>query len=192
MNVSKRNPGPFAAIGLFAALAFAVALVVAMTADASWVYGESSLHNLVTSDVELTEQLLYYGCIVGGILMIVFGAGKAFCECGGNCASGLMIAFSGLFLLISAIMGTDLGDDTHAILEILVYLFLFLAMVLSMFGDWNSGARLSAAIYGILVLIVIGSAIGMNEAKWETVLVACGIMWAIANSTKMVFDCRKA
>lgn len=55
MNVSYRHPGPFAAVGILAAFAFAVILAVAANADSSWIYGESMIADSWTSETPRSE-----------------------------------------------------------------------------------------------------------------------------------------
>lgn len=193
MNVSYRNPGPFAAIGFLAAFALAVIITVAINADVSWVYGESKLSDLGTSDVDLTKNLFNYGRIIVGILIVVFGIGKAYTEDGCNCASGCFTAFAAFFLIIAGIMQANSGNsDTAEIAVILVCIFQIVAVALSAVGDWKEGAKLNAALSSILILIIVGCLVGMNIEKVQLIAIACNIVWMLGASAKMTFDSRKA
>ena len=177
MNVSNRHPGPFAVIGLLAAFAYAIVLIVAINGDPAWVYGE----NMLTAD------LFNYGCLIVGILLFVYGLGKAFCETECNRASGCMLAISAIFLILVGYIHSDFGNgNTHDTIAILVFLFLFIAMVLSAIGDWRDGARINSAISVILILIVLGCCVGMSIEALEVITVACGIVWLAAISAKMI------
>ena len=146
MNVSNRHPGPFAAIGLLAAFAFAVIMIVAINGDSAWVYGENMLSDLGISDVQMTADLFNYGC-----------------------------------------MNSDFGNgNTHDTIAILFFLFLFVAMVLSAIGDWRDGARLNSALTVVLILIILGCAVGMTVEALEVITVACGIVWLAGISAKMI------
>lgn len=193
MNVSYRNPGPFAAIGFLAAFALAVIITVAINADVSWVYGESKLLDLGISDVDLTKNLFNYGRIIVGILIVVFGVGKAYTENGCNCASGCFVAFAGVFLIIAGFMQANSGNsDTVEAAALFTCIFQIVAMALSAVGDWKDGAKLNAALSSILILIIIGCLVGMNIEKVQVIAVACYIVWMIGVSAKMTFDSRKA
>ncbi len=193
MNASFRNPGPFAAIGFLAAFALAVIITVAINADPSWVYGENMLSDLGISDVDLTKNLYNYGCIIIGILTIVFGIGKAVCETGCNRASGCLVAIAAVFMVLIGFVQADFGNgNTHDAAALIAFIFMFCAMALSAVGDWKDGAKLNAALGSILVLIVIGCFAGMDVEKVEIIALACGIVWMLGVSAKMTFDSRKA
>lgn len=193
MNVSYRSPGPFAAIGFLAAFALAVIITVAINADASWVYGESKLSDLGTSDVDLTKNLFNYGRIVVGVLILVFGIGKAYTEDGCNCASGCFVAFAAVFLIIAGFLQTSSGNsDTVEAAALFVCIFQIVAVALSAVGDWNDGAKLNAALSSILILIIIGCLVGMNIEKVQVIAIACNIVWMLGVSAKMTYDSRKA
>ncbi len=193
MNVSYRNPGPFAAIGFLAAFALAVIITVAINADASWVYGESKLSDLGISDVDLTKNLFNYGRIIVGILIVVFGVGKAYTENGCNCASGCFVAFAAVFLIIAGFLQTSSGNsDTVEAAALFVCIFQVVAVALSAVGDWKDGAKLNAALSSILILIIIGCLVGMNIEKVQVIAIACNIVWMLGVSAKMTYDSRKA
>ncbi len=193
MNVSYRSPGPFAAIGFLAAFALAVIITVAINADASWVYGESKLSDLGTSDVDLTKNLFNYGRIIVGILIVVFGVGKAYTENGCNCASGCFVAFAAVFLIIAGFLQTSSGNsDTVEAAALFVCIFQVVAVALSAVGDWKDGAKLNAALSSILILIIIGCLVGMNIEKVQVIAIACNIVWMLGVSAKMTYDSRKA
>ncbi len=193
MNVSFRNPGPFAAVGFLAAFALAVIVTVAIKADPSWVYGENMLSDLGISDVDLAKDLFNYGCIIIGILTIVFGIGKALCETGCNRASGCIIAIAAIFMILIGFVQSDFGNgNTHDAASIAAFVFMFCAMALSAVGDWKDGVKLSSALSSILVLIVVGCFAGMDIEKVEIIALACGIVWMLGVSAKMTYDSRKA
>ncbi len=193
MNVSYRSPGPFAAIGFLAAFALAVIITVAINADASWVYGESKLSDLGISDVDLTKNLFNYGRIIVGILIVVFGVGKAYTENGCNCASGCFVAFAAVFLIIAGFLQTSSGNsDTVEAAALFVCIFQVVAVALSAVGDWKDGAKLNAALSSILILIIIGCLVGMNIEKVQVIAIACNIVWMLGVSAKMTYDSRKA
>ena len=59
-------------------------------------------------------------------------------------------------------------------------------MVLSAIGDWRDGARLNSALTVVLILIILGCAVGMTVEALEVITVACGIVWLAGISAKMI------
>ena len=161
MNVSNRHPGPFAAIGLLAAFAFAVIMIVAINGDSAWVYGENMLSDLGISDVQMTADLFNYGCMIVGILVFVYGLGKAVCETQCNRASGCILAIAAIFLVLIGYIHSDFGNgNTHDTIAILFFLFLFIAMVLSAIGaltgsQYEGSADYIYAMFGGLKVVDI-------------------------------------
>ena len=193
MNVSYRHPGPFAVIGLIAAFAFAIVISVAIMGDSAWVYGENMLSDLGVSDVQTTADLFNYGCIIIGILVFIFGLGKSLCESSCNRASGCTLAIAAIFLILIGYIHSDFGNgNTHDTIAILFFLFLFVSEVLSAIGDWRDGYKLNSALTVVLILIILGSAVGMNIESLEVITVACSIVWLAGISAKMILiskDC---
>lgn len=189
MNVSYRHPGPFAVIGLIAAFALAIVISVAINGDSTWVYGENMLSDLGVSDVQLTADLFNYGCLIIGILVFVFGLGKAVCETSCNRAAGCTVAIAGIFLILIGYIHSDFGNgNTHDFIAILLFLFLFVSEVLTAIGDWRDGYRLNSALTVVLILIILGSAVGMNIESLEVITVACSIVWLAGISVKMIVN----
>ncbi len=193
MNARKCSPAPFAVAGICAAFIFSVVWICAINADTSWVLGENSLSDLGVSSVAIAADLFNYGCILCGALVVIFGIGKACCEKNYNRASGCFIAAAGVFMIVVGIVNKDFGNgNTHLMAAYLAFIFLALGVILSGFGNWNDGKRVSAAITIILVLIVLGSCIHNTIQMVEAIAVACALVWMFAESAKMVLDVGKS
>ncbi|MDO5861684.1 MAG: DUF998 domain-containing protein [Thermoplasmata archaeon] len=193
MNATKRSPAPFAVIGIVAAFLFAVVWIVAAQSDSSWVLGENTLSDLGVSSVQFTADLFMYGCIITGILIFVFGLGKACCETRNSRAAGILVAAAGIFLVLVGIYNKDFGNgNIHVAVAYLLFLFLILAAIVSIAGDWAEGKRLSACATAILIVIVIGADIGNGLAYIEAVAVACALLWILIQSVKMILNLNAA
>lgn len=192
MNATKHSPAPFAVVGIVAAAFFAVMWIVAAQGDASWVLGESTVSDLGISANDDTANEFMYGCIITGILVIVFGAGKAYCENGASTAAGLFIAAAGLFLALLGIFDKNYGNgDAHQAFAYLCFIFIAVGAVCSMFGDHAEGKKINAAITGALILIVVGAVVGKELAYYEAVATVCALLWLVSESVKMIFDLPK-
>lgn len=189
MNATKHSPAPFAVVGIVAAAFFAMMWIVAANGDSTWVLGESMISDLGVSDVEDTANEFMYGCIITGILVIVFGIGKAYCEQGASTASGIFLAATGLFLALVGIFDENYGNgDAHDAFAYMFFIFLFVAAACSIFGDHAEGKKINAAITAALILIVVGAIVGKEEAYYESAAAVCALLWIVAESVKMIFD----
>ncbi len=189
MNANTRSPALYACIGIFAAFIFAAIWVVAAQGDPSWVFGESMISDLGVSDVELTADLFMYGCIVTGLLAFIFGVGKAYTECGSNRLAGILVAIAGAFLVLVGLYNENFGNgNIHNTVAILFFLFLVLGMLASMVGDWAEGKRVNGAVTAVLIMVMIGVAVGKDLAYVESIAVICGLLWIFNASAKMILN----
>lgn len=189
MNATNRSPAPFAVVGIVAAAVFAVMWIVAASGDASWVLGESTISDLGISANDDTANEFMFACIITGILVIVFGAGKAYCEKGANTASGIFLAAAGLFLALVGIFDKNYGDgDAHQAFTYIFFIFTAVSAVCSMFGDHAEGKKINTAITAALILIVVGAVVGKELAYYESVAAVCALLWIVAESVKMIFN----
>ncbi len=186
-----RNPAPFAVIGLIMAFLFAIVWIVAAENDPTWVLGESKLSELGVSTYDFTADAFKYGCIVSGILCLVFGIGKSLCEDGSSCASGIMCAVAGIALACVGYFTTESNADVHDIAAYLLFVFLALAVALSVHGDWTEGKRINGLVGVILFAMVIACLVGKDIAYTEAVAAICGLIWVLSESVKMIL-CVKA
>lgn len=186
-----RNPAPFAVIGLIMAFLFAIVWIVAAENDPTWVLGESKLSELGVSTYDFTADAFKYGCIVSGILCLVFGIGKSLCEDGSSCASGIMCAVAGIALACVGYFTTESNADVHDIAAYLLFVFLALAVALSVHGDWTEGKRINGLVGIILFAMVIACLVGKDIAYTEAVAAICGLIWILSESVKMIL-CVKA
>lgn len=193
MNATRSSPAPFAVIGICVAFIFAVVWVIAANADPSWVLGENTLSDMGVSDVQLTADLFNYGTMLCGVLILIYGIGKAYCESRCSRASGCMLAIAGIFMIGIGYMTKDVGNgNLHEIVAYLFFLFLLIAVITSAFGDWAEGKKLNVAVTIILFLITLWALAFDTLAMAEAVAVACALVWIIAESVKMVFAVAKA
>lgn len=188
---ANRNPAPFAVIGLITAFLFAIMWIVAAENDPFWIFGESKLSDLGVSIYDFTADAFKYGCIVCGILCFVFGIGKSLCEDGSSCASGIMCAMVGIALAFVGYFTAESNADVHDMSAYLLFVFLALAVALSIHGDWTEGKRINGLIGIVLFAMVIACFIGKDIAYTETVAVICGLLWIVSESVKMIL-CVKA
>ena len=107
MNATTHNPAAFAVVGIVAAALFAVMWIIMAEGDPTWVLGENTLSDLGISINDDVATEFKYTCMITGILLLVFGAGKAYCENGASTASGVFAAIAGVFIVLVGLYNKD-------------------------------------------------------------------------------------
>lgn len=193
MNATRCSPAPFAVIGICVAFIFAAVWVIAVNADVSWVLGESSLGDLGASDVQLTADLYNYGLMLCGLLVLIFGLGKGYTEKRCSRASGLVLALTGIFMIVAGGVSQDVGNgNLHEVAAVLSFFFMAVAVIVSAFGDWAEGKKLNVAVTIVLFLITLWALAFETLEMAEVVATGCFLIWIIAESVKMMFNVAKA
>ncbi len=192
MNASKCDSAPFAILGLITALFYAAVWIVAAASDPTWVFGESMVSELGISDVQLTADLFKYGCIIAGLLIFVFGLGKAYTQKEANRTSGILIAIAGIFLILVGVYNMNYGNgNIHNTVACLFFAFMALAVIASMLGDWAEGRGISVAVSAIFIVVVIGTSVGNTLPYVEAIAIICALIWLVAQSVKMIVSLKE-
>ena len=72
------------------------------------------------------------------------------------------------------------------------FIFMALAVILSVFGDWAEGKRINAVIASVLIVVIIGVAVGKPVGYIEIASVACFVLWLFSEGAKMAVDVKAA
>ncbi len=189
MRNGTANPRTFALVGILAAILFAAIWIIAAHEDPSWTLGTNTLSDMGISDVEVTANLFNYGCVVSGLLLAVFGIGKATCETGANRTGGMLLIAAAMFFVCVGFVTKDVGNgNPHLLVAYLFFLFLVLGIVASTVGDWMEGRGLTASVSSILIVFCLGVSIGSTLAMTEAVVVACALLWTILQGAKLLMS----
>ncbi len=186
MKEENRSAAGFGAIGLGAAFIFSVIWVVAAAADPSWVVGEDYVSKLGVSSVDLTADLFNYGCMLVGILMFVYGIGKAYAYRSAECASGMLVAIAGVLLFLIGVIHS--GQDYHSAIAILLFVCLAFAIIAAGATDAKEGRMLNAAVCACVLAAAAISFVGISPEMGEAVMIAGSLAWIITDSLKLIFD----
>jgi hypothetical membrane protein len=189
MVTNQKSAAPFTMAGLLVGALLPMALAVAIMSDSDWVFNFNTLSDLGSSDVEFTAKLFNCSCIIAGALILIFGIGKAYVKCGGlDRASGLFIATSGIILAIIGIVTKDSNLNLHILIAGVLFCFMVLSIVLSMFGHAVKGRKFSAAAAAIVLIIVAMVAPGFTPAGLEVISVFACCGWFIIESLSLSFS----
>ncbi len=186
MKEENRSAAGFGAIGIVAAFIFAVVWVVAASADPSWTLGSDFVSKLGVSDVSFAADVFNYGIIIAGILVFAYGTGKAFAYVGSDCASGVLLAASGVLMVLIGLIHS--GSEWHTIIAVLLFVCLAFGVLAAGITDGKEGRMLNAAVCACVLSAALISFAGISPEMGEAVMIGGSIVWVIADSLKLMLD----
>ena len=99
----------------------------------------------------------------------------------------------GIFLILIGYYTADLGNgNVNETVTWLFFIFMALAVILSVFGDWAEGKRINAVIASVLIVVIIGVAVGKPVGYIEIASIACFVLWLFSEGAKMAVDVKAA
>lgn len=186
MYGEKRSAAGFGPAGIAAAFIFSIAWVVAAAADQSWILGSSYISDLGVSDVSLSKDLFNYGCMLAGVLMAVYGAGKAYAYKNAECASGILLVFAGIMLILIGFVHE--GDTYHRPISILFFIFLVFAILCAGYADGKAGRMLNAAAAAFAVAAGAMAFFGISIEMGESIMAAGALAWIVCDGVKLILS----
>ncbi|MBP5203244.1 MAG: DUF998 domain-containing protein [Candidatus Methanomethylophilaceae archaeon] len=185
MTEVKHSAAGFGAIGIFAALIFSVVWVVAASADPSWTFGSDALSDLGVSKVDTAKNVFNYGCMITGVLLLIYGAGKAYRFDGAECASGTLAALAGICLALIGVFPS--GEKLHILFALLFFVLIAFAIISAGYADSKAGRLLNAAVCACVLTAAVISIAAVSVPMGEAIGVAGCIAWILADSLKLIF-----
>ena len=186
MTEVKRSAKGLGVLGLVAAILFAFIWIVAANADPLWILGDNTLSDLGTSDVELTKNLFNYGCMLTGVLIFIYGAGKTVVSEKAGAASGILLCAASVFLFCIGIYTNDY--NVHNYFAAAFFILLAFAVLCGGIDDGKNGRMLNAAVAACVLFSSLAVLAAMGLAMGEAVAVAMGLIWLAADGIKYILS----
>ncbi|AGI47171.1 hypothetical protein TALC_00157 [Thermoplasmatales archaeon BRNA1] len=180
---AKKSGAAYGWVAILAIAVFICAWIAAYSADSSWSWTESCLGDFGISDNEDAVHYFNYGCLLSGILLAAYGAGKASYEAKiGYKISGLLTAFVGISVLFLGVFTLDYaGGDYFRFFGMLAAILVACSLIAECAGLWiDGGSKRAIAGIGIVFAIVVGTcALGLALEEAEHVGVALALAWFV-------------
>jgi hypothetical membrane protein len=192
MKGSKDHSAAFAWVGLIAIVVFLFAWICADAIDAAWVFAVNTISELGVSE---TDASLYfnYGCRFTGILLVIFGAGRAiYSKNAGHTAEGVLIIIGGAALALVGVYTMDGDDQSHLFVSVAAALFMYLAIIASAAGSWVKGNKMFAGLSIIISLVLFAMFFAYDLAKLEAYGIILVMVWMLANCIDIIVTKRKS
>ncbi|MGI6471978.1 MAG: hypothetical protein ACOX1N_02765 [Candidatus Methanomethylophilaceae archaeon] len=152
VSEKKCSPG-YSMLGFLAVSLFILMLMLTVVEYSDWVYGETLVTDLIDSDA---SRYLFIGGAAGGLLLAFSAIGRFEKGRPGRIGEGLFLVLVGIFIVWAAIFG--MGDEIFDISIKLATLSFFLAVICSIYDDFEDNRRM---LFGSLSIIFLISTLAM-------------------------------
>ena len=184
--VTKMSATPFAFVGIIAAVMIVLCFTVAICSAPNWEFNVNTLSDLGISEDGFTASLFNWTCIIGGILMIIFGVGKALVKKDLDMVSAIFVAVAGLFLINVGIFTK--GDNMHLFMAYTFFTLCIIGMFISGISDWNHGRKLTTSVTVIVFVVFLASLPGFAVPGIEVIGVFGSCLWLAAQGLSLAFS----
>lgn len=187
MVTKKACATPLALLGIFVGAMLPLAFAVAIAADGTWTFNVNTLSDLGISSSQAAADIFNYSCMIGGVLVAVFGFGKFLIKDGKDAASGLFIAATGVLFMAVGIITKD-SYSLHVSIAIMGGLTLLIGAFIGTVSDWSHGRQITASVGAIAVTLSVATFFGLAFAGFEVVSIISGLIWLIAEGASLAFS----
>jgi hypothetical membrane protein len=193
MKVLKDHSTAFAWVGMLAVAIFIIIWLCAESVDTAWQFGVDKLSLFGISDTD-AKFYFNYGCMITGILVAVFGIGRAvYYKNEGHAAGGILLLVGGVALFFVGIFTMNTGDgQMHDFVSVAAALFIFLAMIAIAAGNWFAKREIFAGIGVALIFFLIAMFFAYDLAKLESYGIIVIMIWFLMESVNMIVSGRKS
>ncbi len=163
-------------LGVLAIAVFVVAIIMS-AATSEWEFGLNSISDLGVQDSSL---IFNAGLIVGGILLLAYGAGRASNDEGLYGAGAICTALAGIGIVMLAIFNLDMGSGyMHYLFAVWAALFLAVALIVNSLQLWKDGGnrRIIAGVAVAVIVISVVTFIALTPAEWQTYTLFAALAW---------------
>lgn len=187
MVTKKACATPLALLGIFVGAMLPLAFAVAIAADGTWTFNVNTLSDLGISSSQVAADIFNYSCMIGGVLVAVFGFGKFLIKDGKDAASGLFLAATGVLFMAVGIITKD-SYSLHVSIAIMGGLTLLIGAFIGTVSDWSHGRQITASVGAIAVTLSVATFFGLAFAGFEVVSIISGLIWLIAEGASLAFS----
>jgi hypothetical membrane protein len=188
----KDHSAVFAWLGLIAVVIFAIAWICAASLEPGWHFGVNTLSEFGISDTA-AKYYFNYGCMITGILVTIFGAGRTGSAKNlGQAVGGALLFSGGIALALIGVYTMDPSTyDVHTLLAATMAAFFFGAMIAIAFGNWYANRKIFAGVGIVVTFCLVPMMFALDLAAFEGYGIILAMIWLIAESVNMIISSRK-
>ncbi|MDR0509330.1 MAG: DUF998 domain-containing protein [Candidatus Methanoplasma sp.] len=191
MTDSKNHNVAFAWAGMLGVAVFIIAWMCADAIDTAWQFGVNTLSEFGVSDTDARLYFNYGCCWAAGLLMAVFGIGRALNgKNEGHIIGGVLLFLSGIALVLIGFFTLD-DDAAHKFIAVSAALFLFMSMIAITAGNWAADRKVFAGVGVVVIFILVAMLFAYDLAELEAYGIIAAMVWFLAESVNLVLSCRK-
>ena len=169
-------------LGFMAVSFFLLMLILAVLDYPGWVLGET----LVTDVIDSDSTYFMIGGAVGGLLLAFSAVGKSGKGRPGRIGEGLFIILTGIFIVWAAIF--NVGDKIYEFSVLFAFIAFILAMLSSLYDDFDQNRHMGFGSLTILILVAIFSmCVFMEPEVYQIGTLISGIIWILIRSVRELY-----
>jgi len=173
--------------GLLAAVVFAVCWYTAAVSDTTWMFGTNYLSDLGVSDYRNAELFFNAGCLVTGVLFVLFGAGLILSKKDElTLATGIIAVISGICVSLIGIVTEDAGS-AHTYIAYAAFGLGFVCLALLGVKDCMDGLKILSAIAFAGIAITALSPLFLELPGTETVAALALLVLFLLQGAKFLY-----
>ncbi len=189
MNANVNNhSAAFGWVGVFAATVFVAVWLMCIMADSSWTWGNNTISDFGISATAAADYF-NYGIVIVGMLLAVYGVGKAQGSATGATVSGYLIALGGISIALMGMTTVDVHNgDYHKLVAFVGAFLLIVGLLVSAAQNYFDGKVLAVGIAILVFIAMFFCAIQYGYVKGEVYCLVLAIIWGIADAAFMIVD----
>ena len=185
----KDHSAMFAWLGMVAVAVFSIAWICAASIETGWHFGVNTLSEFGISDTA-ARYYFNYGCMITGILVTIFGAGRTgFSKNLGHAVGGALLFSGGIALALVGVFTMD--SSLHGPVAVTMAAFIFGAIIAITIGNWYANKKIFAGIGIVVIFCILPMVFVLSVAGLEGYGIILALIFLTAESVNLLLSSGK-
>lgn len=185
MSEEKINLAPFGIAGMVASFVFAISIIIAICADPNWVFGQDAFNDITFAND--LKPAVGAGFILSVALTIFTAAGIALKSKGPSFWSGTFLVVGMICSVASMFKILGAGTPEQAILNVMVFVFIFSAIIAGAVADYQKGRSINTAVAAFCIFVFLIVIAAYSVEAGTVVGIIMYLVWFAVESVTLAF-----
>lgn len=188
MDIRRYGIAPFVICGVIGVAVYAIVGFALMFVDPNWHFGSNCLSDFGISSTPFVAAFFNGSCIVGGILIMIFGIGKVLIENKLNKLAGVLLIIGSIAMVLVGIFTIDVNKHVHDTCAAVFAGCFISGIIFATLSDIMKKDKL-ILISGILIAVFALLGLFFTSAGCAEVIgIVSGIIWFVFQIVKYKRD----